>query len=207
MLDTPMTPASSGHADDAGQQSTHADEPDQEVDALEQVVHDAEDELRVQQEQRLLVIGGYIVLPRDDFPYARGDVAHGDAFLRREAQEMDGIAQVVGSAGLVDGDVDRIRRPAIDGDAVTVLPVHTNDGIVTAVDADALSDRVAAFGEEFFIDASADNAHFPFLQVVGVVEPPAVFQFRRLDTVVFGPDAFHDGPGGRVLIPGDGLAP
>ena len=147
------------------------------------------------------------MLPGNQLLHPRRNVAHRNARLGRETQHMHGISQVIGPSGLVEGNGYRLTGAAIDADAVVISPVYAHDGIVTAFDADALAQRGASLREEFFIDTPADHAHLSLLQVVGVIDPSAIFDLRGLDIGIIGPGAFDHGPGRDVFAARDALAP
>ena len=84
-----------GDTDASGQQRAYTDQPNQEVDTLEQAVHHAKHHLSIENRDGLFIGRVNAMRPPDDIAQRLRQVAHGHTRFSRDTNEVYHIAQII----------------------------------------------------------------------------------------------------------------
>ena len=126
-------------------------------------------------------------------------VLDGITFFGRIAQQVHTVAEIVLLLHGGKGNDERGGWPSV----YTYIPrrcVYSNHLIIRTVHVDELSAGVVSFGEQRFVNLLANDAHFPSLFHVDVVDEPSHAHGRCFYLPIFGIYPFHGASGYHFLV-------
>ena len=173
-----------GNSDGAGKKGTDAYQPDEEVDALEQVVEHLEENFGIEHHNALFVRRVYAVGSCHGFSHPLGNAAHHYARFAGGGYDVYCLTPVISAAQNRLGQGDGFIGTTAEIDAVARTVIYAYHHIIGRVNSYTLAARITAARKEILVNLFADDANLALLAHIHLVDVSAVKHFRRRNLCV-----------------------
>ena len=152
---------------------------------MEEIIHQTEHHLRIEDQHTLFVGGIYLVGTGNHRTHLIGNALHRDARQHGHTDHTHLFTIVVGLLHHRQRDIYRLLTTAVDAD-ISRTVVNPHHLIIYIVDGDLLSAGITSLREQRLIDLLSDDTYLTMLTYIHLIEVSAIEDLRTLHLLIIG---------------------